>query len=1176
MNNEVDLNINNTQGYSSQSIEKDIRNNQINSKLITLFETEISEIFPNILYISKNEFISFIESKIKSTLKEQYPNDNIYSIFKNKKFTEIFNKNMNILHDKYSLYMKELNESWENYKSKLSSKKIINEELYFSDFRKHCIKTGKFALHKCSQNKYGEYLSVLHKSSIDGSLSIRYLICTKCKKAYFTSLFLNYCRECDTTYYSNKLLIKEKSEFELATYDPPHCKSLFNKKIKCPKCINNYIYINLNTNKLYCLNKKCNFICDANNSNWKCNECNNNFVTNIKIFNPLEIQNVKDAIKLTLLIRKKAHPIRVLCCSDINVYNSVFYHNKNCNGVLYLGELDKNSIIICQKCKAINYFKNFIWTCPSCGKRFKENPEFYRKNINNKNEEKINDLEKKEEKKFAHSRILHLNKSLESILEKPSNKNYVLYKRNSNLDLGRNENNLLYGLNTSNTKNRKKKYILSKYLEMQISLNNNIKSNKDDTKNNLSTSINVKNNLINNDKNKNSNLIHEIKKNRNYYKNRVFIRNIINEKEIENINKNIINVNRNNNLNKSEKKEILEKENNKNLNDNKDIKNNHKRFYFKKNLDEIKNVENKKSNNKEQNILNKSKDNILNNNIKSRFAKRKYLSNEINEENTKKSNLIFYKSQNIFNIRQKYKNNYNIKSNNIDISNYNEKSSNNINANENKDNKDKDKNDKNHLQHQRLFNFYNSLSKEKDKNENKSKTKENIQNLKQSKKSDEIIYKRPEIKKLNIKDCKEIENNQQINLDSNERSKESTTDCNKSSKKLDKYIDKEEENKYIEINVIINEDNEINIKDQKKEKEKEKKIKEEMLKEILINIEKEEQLRKRPDDIMEISNILKDENFIIPVLSKTISEDEKLFKSIQIKVKEILSKGKLPLFDIKNYIIKSQIGDGSFGFIYKVIQKYTREEYAIKKIIASDIETLEEFQNEFEIVHQNPHPFILDLYGICVNVIDSDNFILYVLMDLADCDWEMEINEYLINHIYYTENQLILILKQLTSALTFLEKEKNIAHRDIKPENVLVFRSFSNDKEDIYKIADFGEAKEAKVSKQLNTLRGTELYMSPLLYNGLKEKVDDVKHDPYKSDVFSLGYCLIYAAAMNFNVIYDIRNLENKYLIKRVLKKYFNKRYSDNFIELILKMITFNEAERIDFIQLNEILKKDF
>ena len=188
----------------------------------------------------------------------------------------------------------------------------------------------------------------------------------------------------------------------------------------------------------------------------------------------------------------------------------------------------------------------------------------------------------------------------------------------------------------------------------------------------------------------------------------------------------------------------------------------------------------------------------------------------------------------------------------------------------------------------------------------------------------------------------------------------------------------------------------------------------------------------------------------------------------------------------------------------------------------------------------------------------------------------MEINEYLINNKFYSEKQLILILKQLTSALTFLERDKKIAHRDIKPENVLVFRSNSNDKEDIYKIADFGEAKEAKVSKQLNTLRGTELYMSPLLYSGLQQKLDDVKHDPYKSDVFSLGYCLIYAAAMNFNVIYDIRNLENKYIIKKVLKKYFNRRYSDKFIELILKMISFNEAERVDFIQLEKILENEF
>ena len=358
----------------------------------------------------------------------------------------------------------------------------------------------------------------------------------------------------------------------------------------------------------------------------------------------------------------------------------------------------------------------------------------------------------------------------------------------------------------------------------------------------------------------------------------------------------------------------------------------------------------------------------------------------------------------------------------------------------------------------------------------------------------------------------------------------------------------------------------VEIEEKAKEKEKEKKNNNSS-----YNINDNE-----PNDIMIISDILKDTKYIVPVFSDTINEDKKLYEDIQKKIKLILSRGRLPLFDINNYTVKKQIGDGSFGFIYKVINKKTNKEYAIKKIIASSLPALEDFQIEFEIVHENPHPNILNLYGICINVIDNDNFILYVLMDLADYDWEVEINEYLTNHKFYTEKQLLSILKQICSALAFLEKEKKIAHRDIKPENVLVFRANSENKEDIYKIADFGEAKEAKIAKQLNTLRGTELYMSPLLYSGLQQKVDDVKHDPYKSDVFSLGYCLIYAAAMNFDIIYDIRNLDSKYSVKKILKKYFNKRYSESFIELLLKMITFNENERFDFMELEDFLKKNF
>ena len=59
-------------------------------------------------------------------------------------------------------------------------------------------------------------------------------------------------------------------------------------------------------------------------------------------------------------------------------------------------------------------------------------------------------------------------------------------------------------------------------------------------------------------------------------------------------------------------------------------------------------------------------------------------------------------------------------------------------------------------------------------------------------------------------------------------------------------------------------------------------------------------------------------------------------------------------------------------------------------------------------------------------------------------------------------------------------------------------------------------------------------------------------------------------------MIGEIRKLQKLYSIKNYLIKLFNKRYSNKFIELLLKMINFNEKERFDFIQLDDYLKKSF
>ena len=158
----------------------------------------------------------------------------------------------------------------------------------------------------------------------------------------------------------------------------------------------------------------------------------------------------------------------------------------------------------------------------------------------------------------------------------------------------------------------------------------------------------------------------------------------------------------------------------------------------------------------------------------------------------------------------------------------------------------------------------------------------------------------------------------------------------------------------------------------------------------------------------------------------------------------------------------------------------------------------------------------------------------------------------------------------MASALLYIQDKFHISHRDIKPQNVLIFPDGK------YKLADFGEAKEAKVSRQINTLRGTELYMSPALYDGLKHEKNDVNHNPFKSDVFSLGFCFLYASALNFNLLYEVRDILDSQNINVILHKFLNNFYSEKLIKLIGSMLEIDESKRFDFANIKEYIEENF
>ena len=284
--------------------------------------------------------------------------------------------------------------------------------------------------------------------------------------------------------------------------------------------------------------------------------------------------------------------------------------------------------------------------------------------------------------------------------------------------------------------------------------------------------------------------------------------------------------------------------------------------------------------------------------------------------------------------------------------------------------------------------------------------------------------------------------------------------------------------------------------------------------------------------------------------------------------------------NLANYLIKKQIGQGTFGQIF-LVEDFEHKQYALKKILATSSNSIKKIKNELQILldiqnsgQQNLN--CVEIYGMTSSQLDITTYALYVLMELAYTDWEKEILERKKTKNYYTEYELMSILICLVRSLSILQKQ-NISHRDIKPQNILILKDSNSQK--VYKLADFGEAKELlngerPTNKQ--TIRGTELYMSPILFYALRgrKKMRYVQHNTYKSDVYSIGLCALLAATLGFESLFDIRELKSNISVYVVVEKYLRYKYSDSVVNIISKMLDINEKTRCDFIQLEKLFNE--
>ena len=322
-------------------------------------------------------------------------------------------------------------------------------------------------------------------------------------------------------------------------------------------------------------------------------------------------------------------------------------------------------------------------------------------------------------------------------------------------------------------------------------------------------------------------------------------------------------------------------------------------------------------------------------------------------------------------------------------------------------------------------------------------------------------------------------------------------------------------------------------------------------------------LKKRDE---KIKNKLEDKQ--INTARDKISKTEKKFKVVINNMVTTINEEPKGDLNLTEFTKINQIGKGTFGKIYAVKWKKNGKKYALKKETFKDQEFYEK-RNEIKkiinsFLEKTQSNGVIKIYANLLRK-NMDEYNYYELMEIGERDWDQEIIIRRKKEQYYTEPELFNIANQLINTLSLMQKN-HITHRDIKHQNILVVNGN-------YKLCDFGEIRSMKGNGVVvQRIRGSELFMSPILFYGLRANLIQVKHNTYKSDVFSLGMCLLYAATMHFDGTDEIRELIDMNKIKIVLEKYLKERYSDKFINLLLKMLETNEDLRPDF----EQLEKDF
>ncbi|OHT00580.1 CAMK family protein kinase [Tritrichomonas foetus] len=254
----------------------------------------------------------------------------------------------------------------------------------------------------------------------------------------------------------------------------------------------------------------------------------------------------------------------------------------------------------------------------------------------------------------------------------------------------------------------------------------------------------------------------------------------------------------------------------------------------------------------------------------------------------------------------------------------------------------------------------------------------------------------------------------------------------------------------------------------------------------------------------------------------------------------------------KGYISEEIIGQGGFSAVFLV----SSDKYKSRKFVAK---VSNKYDRRGNVIHREVdllidliHPNIITMYEYFY-----DNDFLYMILEHCPGG---SLEDAIKNEGPLCQKELYRVFTSIVQAVVCCH-QKGIAHQDIKPSNILL------DEHGRVKLADFGVSQKYDRNDykfKVKTLVGTKWCMSP-------EKMNRVEHNPFSSDIWSLGITFLeLASGKNPWNNYSLDSIEN--MIKFGMVPFQDHNLPEEFERILRKMCNADPSKRA---KIDWILKQD-